>query len=412
MRLVLVSFALLVACGDDSSTASTDAGSDTATDVALDVPVVDAPGVDAPGIDAATDVGEVSPMDIEGFGAVSVGGVGGDVCTVTTLDDSGEGSLRDCIDSRVGSGESVTPRVVEFAVGGTITLQSDITIDEPFLTIDGSTAPSPGITITKVNTEDGEVKIAGRASGLHPHDLIIRYLRFDGVWDGGEDHSQNSATITIDGENNPEGVYRIVLDHLVCIRASDGSPDMWGNVRDVTLSWSMLHHSLHPTTISWSGAGATRERISLHHNVYAYNHERNPQVRGAVRQLDIVNSIVFEWKLFGGGYGLRLRELDGVVPTDVNIVGSFFASEELPDLGVVLEPSTYPGDVYMSGNLGTDEGLATVDTPFDVPAEARVTTFEATALDTEMLPFVGLPVRTEEEQATLDAIAAAIAAAR
>ncbi len=413
--------ALLIAC-DGGVMTSEDAGGEDAGDAEIPMDTsntdsdvrADSGGSDAgPGVDASEDSGGIDPsMNIEGFGAVSVGGVGGDTCTVTTLDDSGDGSLRDCIDSREGSGESVTPRTIEFAVGGTITLQSDIVIDEPYLTIDGATAPSPGITITKINTEDGELVIAGRRTGLHPHDLIIRYLRFDGVWEGGEAHSQNSATITIDGENNPEGVYRVVLDHIVCVRASDGSPDMWGNVRDVTLSWSLLHHSLHPTTISWSGSEAVRERISMHHNVYAHNHERNPQVRGTVRQLDIVNSVIFEWKLFGGGYGIRLRERNGVVPDGVNLVGNFFSSVDEPGNAVLLEPTDYPGNLFMQGNVGVDESIATTATAAEVPVEARVTTFAATELDTRMLPFVGLPERTPEEQATFDAIAEAIAAAR
>ncbi|MEM9069438.1 MAG: hypothetical protein AAGE52_13070 [Myxococcota bacterium] len=366
------------------------------------------------GSDAESDAGAMErpdPLALEGYGAVSVGGAGGDRCMVTTLANDGPGSLRACIDERTGTGESVVPRIIEFAIGGTILLESDIVIDEPYLTIDGYTAPAPGITIVKRTMRDGEMIIAGRRTGLHPHDLIVRYLRFDGVWDGREEHDQNTATITIDGENNPEGVYRVVLDHLAFVRASDGSPDFWGNVRDVTLSWSLLHHSLHPTTISHSGTEQTRERISLHHNVYAYNHERNPQVRGRVRNLDIVNDVVFAWRIFGGGYGIRLRERGSVVPTDVSLVGNFFASDEVPGSALLLSPTDYPGDVYLEDNVfpvGRDEDFRTVETPPATPPEAGVTRYPVDELAERMLPYVGLPVRTEEEEATFAAIAAAM----
>ena len=39
------------------------------------------------------------------------------------------------------------PRLVTFRVSGLITLESGITIKEPFLTIDGSSAPAGGVCI-------------------------------------------------------------------------------------------------------------------------------------------------------------------------------------------------------------------------------------------------------------------------
>ena len=66
----------------------------------------------------------------EGFGASSIGGRGGRVCTVTNLNDSGPGSLRSCL-LMTGA------RIVVFRMGGTINLLSDIEVVEPFLTIAG-----------------------------------------------------------------------------------------------------------------------------------------------------------------------------------------------------------------------------------------------------------------------------------
>ena len=77
----------------------------------------------------------------QGWAAETPGGRGGQIIRVTTLDASGPGSLREAVTT---SG----PRIVVFEVGGVIDLaKQSISIDEPFLTVAGQTAPSPGITL-------------------------------------------------------------------------------------------------------------------------------------------------------------------------------------------------------------------------------------------------------------------------
>ena len=76
---------------------------------------------------------------------------------VTTLDDSGPGSLREAVTAK-------GPRIVVFRVGGTIRLKSHLIINEPFITIAGQTAPGDGILL--------------RDAGLYvqTHDVVIRML--------------------------------------------------------------------------------------------------------------------------------------------------------------------------------------------------------------------------------------------
>ena len=52
-----------------------------------------------------------------------------------------------------------------------------------------------------------------------------------------------------------------------------------------------MFYSWHPTTIShYPAPYQIRQRIGMHHNVYAKNGERNPQIRADVRDLDYVKA--------------------------------------------------------------------------------------------------------------------------
>lgn len=357
-----------------------------------------------------------APTDFEGYGAVTTGGEGGEICRVSSLADSGSGTLRSCLVERNSEGGSVVPRKIVFDVGGTITLENDIKIDTPFMTVDGSTAPSPGITIKKITPEDGEIRVA-TSNGTSGHDLVFTHLRFDGGWDlATQDTSNNSSTIIMDGEDHEGGVYRIVMDHMTFRHATDSSPDLWGEVNDVTISWSLWYDNFHPVTISHSGGTQARHRISMHHNVFARNNERNPQIRGNVEDFDYVNNIVYNWGRFANaGYGVRIREVGGTYPTNMNFVNNIFLSNNRPEWALLYgdNPGTenYPGSIYSAGNIlppGTD-GYSTRSSPVPIPAEAAVTTDAVEDLPGK-LGDVGTHYPTTEEQTLLQEIGAAVQA--
>jgi len=94
----------------------------------------------------------------EGFGQFATGGNGGETVHVTTLDDSGPGSFREAV--------SKPNRIVVFDVGGVIRLKSNVAVSS-HITLDGSTAPTDGITLY------------GRSTSFSDqHDVIVRYMRF------------------------------------------------------------------------------------------------------------------------------------------------------------------------------------------------------------------------------------------
>ncbi len=82
----------------------------------------------------------------EGYGSGTPGGTGKPVFHVTNLNASGAGSLSAAMGSN---------RTIVFDIGGTINNFSWEGSGISYLTIDGSTAPSPGITLNNNNTGNG-----------------------------------------------------------------------------------------------------------------------------------------------------------------------------------------------------------------------------------------------------------------
>src|SRR3954471_20238243 len=95
----------------------------------------------------------------EGAGAATPGGRGGAVRVVTSLADSGPGSLREAV-------EAEGPRTVVFGVAGLISLETPLDIVHPFVTLAGQTAPGDGVCVK------------GQSVHINTHDVVVRYLRF------------------------------------------------------------------------------------------------------------------------------------------------------------------------------------------------------------------------------------------
>ncbi len=399
----------------------------------------------------ATSTFAQNPVDFNqhiGFGSVTRGGEGGEVCTVTSLKSTGKGTLHACLhngrndfSNRTPKGDSFVPLRVEFAVAGEIILDENISIRTPYITIDGATAPPPGITIKKKdlglpqkeNFTQGRIALNTSKTGHSAHDIIIRHLRFDGGFDKStQDHSQNSATLNLDGSDHEPGIYNIVLEHNTLVRSTDSGPDIYGNAYHITYQDNLIINSLHPTTISFYNNEQARNFITLARNVYAYNHERNPQIRGRVKYLEYVNNVVFEWgqAAGGGGYGVRIRAKKDVYPEKINLIGNYFFSNTRPRHGLMYaddngRPLSRIPNIYLADNVlgpfnySVQSSLAE---PFVVDSNDKslqgrynpnFTPTPILSLDTlrqQALPQVGMKYRNAEEQAIIDRIEAQMSA--
>jgi pectate lyase len=226
----------------------------------------------------------------EGFGAVSVGGRGGDVYHVTNLNNGGSGSLRFGIENAPSTG-----RTIVFDVGGWINLTTKLGVDTHIrnLTIAGQTAP-------------GGIGVRGAGFSVGGDDVIVRHMRFRPGKAAGSDN---------DSINTNDNAARVIYDHVSAEFSTDGGFD--NQATDVTLQYSSVSYGLQ--THSTGALLENPSRLSLHHNLWAHNNTRNPKHR--VYGLDFVNNVVYNWDS-------RAIELQGTESASfqwtANIDGNYF----------------------------------------------------------------------------------------
>jgi len=294
--------------------------------------------------------------DTAGWAAGIKGGSGGRIIRVTTLEASGPGSLREAI-------ESEGPRVVVFEVGGVIdTGGRDFTIKHPYLTIAGQTAPSPGITIIKAETN------------IATHDVIIQHLMFrPGEW-GRPKKSGGDQ----DGISTVAGAHHVIVDHCSLSWATDenlsvsgprfdgATPDEWRRNTSyaITYSYNLIYEGL-ANSVHAKGEHSKGSLIHdnatgilLHANIYASNRERNALFKGGV-QAAMVNNLIYNPGEKAVHYNLVAHEWEGhpYLTGRVTLVGNAFRHGPNTKANTPLFALGGHGDVklHLRDNLAVDD---------------------------------------------------------
>lgn len=222
----------------------------------------------------------------EGFGKYTTGGRGSQVMIVTNLNDNGAGSFREAAERNI-------PRIIVFAVSGTIHLNSKLYIKSN-ATIAGQTAPGDGICLA-----DNSVQLSG-------NNIIVRYLRFrmgdkyqkGGMVDG------NGGDDAFGGTHNKN----IMIDHCSASWSTDEVFSIYGG-DSTTVQWNLiaepLNYSYHfeagDSDYEHHGYGAIwgGRHTSYHHNLFADCNSRTPRFDG-IRNIpeencDFVNNVIYNW---------------------------------------------------------------------------------------------------------------------
>ena len=296
--------------------------------------------------------------EAQGGGAASLGGRGGAVKEVTNLNDSGAGSLRECI-------EASGARTCIFRLAGMITQHSDLTVNNPFLTIAGQSAPGEIILGGPGNT--------GFALRVSTHDVVIRYVTISPD-DAGTPSGPSTGTVgfgIINGDN-----YNIILDHVSSRWAGNkiwitGSNYVGPN-RSITTSWSLFYepHAGHPVGPGTAGnpvgcPGAAPDPrlenpcfssletdIDFHHNMFVNISHRIPETDN--KSVRWVNNLTYNWAFYAfAGLGGEAIDIIGNKWVRGNLNGSaqgheIHVTEKSPE--VLGNPS-----VFVAGNVGPNQ---------------------------------------------------------
>ena len=259
-----------------------------------------------------------------GYGVSTPAGRGGTVYKVTTLNETGTGSITACTNA---SG----PRICVFEVSGTIRLSDDLTIRNPYITIAGQTAPSPGIMF--------------RGGGLRiiTSDVLVQHLRFRPGDDLAGETPDNRDALKI--EASPSSPIRnIVVDHCSFAWAIDETASLWSGWDNVVLSNNIfaeaLNDSLHSKGPHGFGVliGPVQGRATLVNNLFSHLVERNPLSRAS--DFTFVNNVVYNRR----NMDVDLQSENGIV-TKSTVVGNVFIR------GGDYDRSTKPVLVRTDGTL-------------------------------------------------------------
>ena len=305
-----------------------------------------------------------------GWAADTIGGRGGKILRVTTLNPSGPGSLLEALDTE-------GPRIIVFEVGGVIDMgKHEIKITKPFLTIAGQTAPSPGITLIKTGID------------VMTHDVIIQHIRVR-TGSAGET-TRGWAPDALSTVN----AYNLIVDHCTFTwgidenlsasgpRFTGKTPDEWRKAVSHRITYSNniiaegLSNSTHPK-FEHSKGSLIHDNITdilLIGNLYAHNFERNPLFKGGVRGM-VINNLIYNPGQRAVHYNLIPEEW----------YGRDYELGRLTLIGNVMRggPSTAPGlPLFMLGGSGDiemyeEDNIAVDWTGQRLPKTGRYTTSAA-----------------------------------
>lgn len=290
-----------------------------------------------------------------GWASQTPGGRGGQIIRVTNLNADGPGSLKAAIETK-------GPRIAVFEVAGQIDLgKTSLQITEPYLTIAGQTAPSPGITLIKGGID------------LKTHDVIIRHIR---VRTGADGEKQTSGWEA--DSISTVAAHNVIIDHCTFMwgidenmsasgpRFTGQSVEDWrgGTSRNITFSYNLaaegLADSSHPKGEHSKGSlvhdNATG--ILFYRNIWAHNVERSPLVKGGA-QVAMVNNLIYDPGKRAVHYNLMALEWAGqpYVAGEVSAVGNVMRGGPSTDADLPFLMLGGDGDLLYHGsdNIAVDK---------------------------------------------------------
>jgi hypothetical protein len=286
----------------------------------------------------------------KGGGMYSFGGRGGKVYVVTSLEDSGPGTLREAC-------EKGGARIIVFNVAGIIRLETPLIIRAPYVTIAGQTAPGDGVCV------------AGESVWINTHDVVIRHMRFRrGETNVGRRDDAIGGNpvgnIMIDhvsaswGLDENMSIYRHMYD------PGDGSKELKLPTVNITIQNSIFSEALDTYNHSF-GSTLGGENCSFQRNLWANNTGRNPSI-GWNGTFNFINNVVYNWRhrsVDGGDYTARFNIINNYFkPGPVTLKNQPVGQRILnPESGRSKLGYKVFGRAFVSGNVMEGNEKVTAD---------------------------------------------------
>lgn len=278
-----------------------------------------------------------------GFASGTIGGRGGQVIAVTSLADSGPGTLREAV-------TTPGPRIVIFKVAGIISADSPIEVTQPYCTILGQTSPGQGITIKNSSVNKFQ------SMAISADQVIVQCIRVRCGDDGGA--SQNGDSLFIIESQN------ILIDHCSFSWGSDEICDTFtsitgtGENEKITFQNCIIAHglynSVHPEGTHGYGFLMGRHRsghINIERCLFADSFKRHPRAQMGRDHSEFRNNLIFDDN-WGAHRSLLVNSGGG---RDFNFVGNVYLAGTGGHNGryeIAFDDSGAGFRVYCEDNIG------------------------------------------------------------
>jgi hypothetical protein len=276
--------------------------------------------------------------------AVTKGGVAGAetlILHVTTLANSGRGSLREAVEAKGA-------RVIVFDVGGRIDLTEELIIRNPMLTIAGQTAPAPGIVLW------------GGSLRIRTHDVIVQHIAIRPGPAKTTAENEGRDGLSIDGYSRSKASpisYNILVENVSVSWSVDEAFSLWFEgtshitIRNCIIA-EALNNAGHPKgphsmgLLLGSGTGPSQ----VTGNLLASNSYRNPVISQGATAYVANNYIVNP-----GQHAIHTYNTGSPLATRATIVNNVIEpghDTEPRLIGVTLLPSAtgVANQFYVDGN--------------------------------------------------------------
>jgi hypothetical protein len=296
-------------------------------------------------------------IDVSTPGGLSLGSR---IIRVTSLADSGAGSLRAALDA-------AGPRVVVFDVAGYIELRSNLPIDHGQVTIAGQTAPSPGIVLR------------GASLKIHASDVVIEHIA---VYPGSTpipERADNRDGITIYGRvSRNNRIRNVVLRNVSVGWGVDENIGINGLVDGVRIERCLIAEGL-----KFGGSpkglhsynllvGSPVRTLLILGNVFAASNQRSPRVtQGNI--VEFLNNFVY-------GFGKKASHIDSnkqmAGAARIDMIGNLYrrsADSRCRQRLILISENFFdsrpPSQVHLSDNVEESPGASACLSPTDEIAD-------------------------------------------